>query len=81
MKRDKVGRLWPERPIEHLFFWPIIAVGAVFALYFANWLSSLVPHNFGVWMGETFGDIGSLFVFAAVFVVGVFIFRWAGRLR
>lgn len=81
MKRDRAGRLWPSRPIEHLVFWPIIAVGAVFALYFANWLSSLVPKNSGGWMISTFGEIGVFFVYALIFVVGVFIFRWAGRLR
>jgi hypothetical protein len=41
MKRDRVGRLIPSRPIEHLFYWPLLAVALYGVYLFANYAVEL----------------------------------------
>jgi hypothetical protein len=57
MKRDRVGRWIPDRPIEHLVYWPVIAIGMV-GLYFLGrlWIQFAKPWNvaFGEWIAAWF---------------------------
>jgi hypothetical protein len=42
MKRDSVGRLWPEHAGEHLIFWPVVIVCFVGLFFFARWMRVVI---------------------------------------
>lgn len=57
MRLGSDGRLWPERPIEHLLFWPLLAIGGVGVYWFGQfvgWLVDPYAKMFGAWFAGLF---------------------------
>jgi hypothetical protein len=57
MKRHRVGRLIPSRPIKHFLYWPLVITGLT-VLYFAEIVVTVRPAKeaFGAWMTSVFGE-------------------------
>lgn len=56
MKLGSDGRLWPERAVEHLIFWPLIATGAVGLYFMAKWLSVIIDPYTSAFVDWLFGS-------------------------
>lgn len=82
MQRDRVGRLIPSRPIEHLFYWPLLAVALYGVYLLANYVVVLTrpaDKAFGSWMMSAFGD-WALAIFAIVFFPAcALLYLWGAR--
>lgn len=78
MKRDRVGRWIPDRPIEHLFYWPTIAILLVGVYYIAGWISSFVPkgpNGLGATLIGMFGEVGASLIMVGIFFALILIYR------
>jgi hypothetical protein len=79
MKRDRVGRLIPSRPIEHLFYWPLLAVALYGVYLFANYAVELfrpVNRTFVAWLGSSLGEWALAGYILVVFLVGGGLYWW-----
>lgn len=79
MRRDSIGRLWPERLVEHLVFWPLVTIGLIGVYFFARWLKELISPGaaiFAAWAVSIFGSWALVIFFLVLGLVVYVGFRF-----
>lgn len=81
MKQDRVGRWVPDRPIEHLIYWPIIITLLIGLWFGGRWLVALSHPQleaFSRWIAETFGEaLATFMVMGGIFGIAGLVY-WLG---